>query len=317
MKPTAHGAWRVLCAVTLCTLAPLTSLATTSGAVQTKLSADYSTMARLLAVMNTEANQLNNANQLFLQSCMRSQGFIFYPDVKSPTVGSGSGPMPKGAALTIASAATGGYGLYALFESYATRSASGNQSTTQENRYEATLSKKRQSAYNLAEYGPANDRFNFNVPGIGVMNGPRKGCAATADKETFGSVLNAALVPNAPARIYSEWVLKITSDGRVSNLYSQWAGCMALAGFNFKSPDVVYQVLQHSYETNGPTSSVHRIEIKTAVADVNCELEKSWRANLQDAEGQDAAGVMRSESSFILHAQERNKVLLAKLSIAG
>jgi hypothetical protein len=287
------------------------------SAAQQLAESKYDKIVNLIAVMNTEANQLNNADQLALQSCMKKMHLIFYPDVTNPSSGTSAGTMPEGSNLTIAEAATRGYGLYNYFVVAANRSKNSPLPSTQESTYEASLTKKEQSHYDLVENGPSKDRLNFNVPGIGEFSGPKKGCVASADEEAYGSVENAALVPNAPARVFAEWTMQVSSDPRVNSLFAKWSTCMKSKGSNFSSPVNAYQTLQSAYEKEGPTPILRSKELKTALNDVGCENVKHWKSKLQGYESSDAGAILQTESGFILHTQERNKKLLAELSHSG
>ncbi len=123
--------------------------------------------------------------------------------------------------------------------------------------------------YFLALEGSAKDRVSFTFPGGETGSVSGGGCAGVAKRRIYGSVLNYVLATNGSSDLTAYLLDAVTADPAFSAVVSRWSSCMAGRGFNYSTPENLWNTLAERIDRNR-TPAMRNLEIRTSVADYRC-----------------------------------------------
>jgi hypothetical protein len=222
----------------------------------------------------SSAADVNNATELLTQRCMQSKGLVYYPIILSAADLTSSGSLvgvPQ-SNIGLGAREADGYGMYsgAVRAITASSGKQGGQSgSDQEDRYVGSLSESTQGRYLSMLSGPESSRISISLPGGGTTTAPSGGCQGTAERQIYGSVTNYVLGLTGASLLTNNLESSVASDPAYSGLISNWSACMNRSGYNYESPEKLWNTLyERIYKT--PTLAMRNLEIKTAVADYKC-----------------------------------------------
>jgi hypothetical protein len=210
--------------------------------------------------------QINNAVEVLVQRCMKSRGFKYYPVLMS-AADEGGYPGLAGvpqAPIGLAAREANGYGFSR--PARAKDRHYGGLAPSRNEKYAKTAGRP----YILALQGSAKDRVSFSFPGgeSGSVSGG--GCAGAAKRRIYGSVHNYVLATNGSSDLTAYMLDAVTADPKFAAVVDRWAACMADHGFNYSSPENLWNSLATKIDTRKRTPALRDLEIRVSLADYRC-----------------------------------------------
>lgn len=278
---------RRLCIIALAACGLCAALSACGGGEGAAQSREASVLAFLLEPERFAIqHEVDAAEEVLEQRCLQAKGFEFYPSQPPTTAAAGSpllmggGPLGKvpPEAASLASARSVAFGIYA---SEAARQATGlpitQEITTQQGRYEASLSKAKAEAYGRALSGPSTATQEIVLPGIarhGFMTG---GCQGEAERRLYGSPKLANEAADIPQDLEFTASHSVTSSAAMIAATKRWAQCFrAATSLSAPSPVDVVQTVLVPYMRKGATRALLAFEHRIAVPDAECQYKSGY-----------------------------------------
>ncbi len=185
----------------------------------------------------------DNATQKAMERCMRGRGLVFRPFYERPAEAATMATLVlgvPGAAFSLAARETRGYGFYAHGVRRAEHPNSGDRRS---NSHPPRTSKR----YVLAA----------------------RRCTVAARRLVYGSQADFRLVVSGWTQVQAQLNTAVQADPAFPAVIAKWAACMAAHGYNYPSPDNLWNRLSVRVSDN-PTAANRALEIRTAVQDYRC-----------------------------------------------
>ena len=213
-----------------------------------------------------------NATQAATQRCMHARGLVFYPFFQPTAEAATMATLVPGvpqAAISLAARQANGYGFYAKGVRHATHPGSGGR-PDREDKYLASLPAGEKHRYLKALFEPGSAKLSVTIPGI---NGHAEqvathGCVAAARRQVYGSLANFVLVVIGWRQLQGH-LKPVQADPAFSAVIARWSACMAGHGYQYPSPDNLWNRLGPRVYTS-PTPAHRALEIRTALQDYRC-----------------------------------------------
>jgi len=195
----------------------------------------------------------HNATETLVQRCMHAHGLVYYPffyrPAESATMAALVLEVPN-ASIGLAARQADGYGFYSRAVREAAHSTPQDQ-PDRETKYVLSLPAKTRQRYSLA------------------LSGPRRagGCLAAATRQVYGSRANYFHVVGGWTEMQAQLNRAVRADPAFPAVIARWSTCMAAHGYNYPSPDNLYNRLVTRI---GTAPADHALEIRTAVQDYRC-----------------------------------------------
>ena len=195
----------------------------------------------------------HNAAQTLTERCMHAHGLAFYPFLYRPAEAATMATLVLGvplASIGLAARQADGYGFYSRAVKEAAHPTPQDQ-PGKEDKYTASLPAKAKQRYLLA------------------LSGPRRagGCLAAASRQVYGSPANYRLATSGWGELQGQLNGAVRADPAFPAVIAKWSACMAAHGYNYPSPDNLYNRLATRI---GTAPADHALEIRTAVQDYRC-----------------------------------------------
>ncbi len=215
--------------------------------------------------------ELNNAVEILTGRCMRAKGLIYYPELEDVATATAQTLPELPLYRSLADRQSNGYGAYAVALQEA-QSGHGTASppNVPEQLYVASLSGAAYARYWAAWIGPESSSVNITLPGGTQTSIPSGGCRGAAVRSIYGSVANWIQSSNGAELITKHLTFLVQSNPRYVAVVGKWSQCMARSGYQYAAPFDAWNWFAGQYAKQGPTSSLHRLEIAVAVTDYRC-----------------------------------------------
>ncbi len=195
----------------------------------------------------------HNAAETLTERCMHAHGLAYYPffyrTAESATMATLVLEVPN-ASIGLAARQADGYGFYSRAVREAAHPTPQDQ-PDRETKYVASLPAKAKQRYLLALSGPHRTG----------------GCLAAATRQVYGSLANARFAITGWGEMQSQLNGPVRADPAFGAVIAKWSACMAAHGYNYPSPDNLYNRLATRI---GTALADHALEIRTAVQDYKC-----------------------------------------------
>jgi hypothetical protein len=204
--------------------------------------------------------QINNAFEVLVQRCMKSRGFKYYPVLMSAADEDGYpglAGVPQ-APIGLAAREANGYG---FSRPRVDKHPRRERAASRNEKYAKRAGRK----YLLALEGSSKDRLPITpsmLPGRETGSVSGGGCAGVAKRRIYGSVLNYVLATNGSADLTAYLLDAVTADPAFAAVVDKWAACMAGRGFNYSSPENLWNSLG--------SKTLRDLEIRVSLADYHC-----------------------------------------------
>jgi|GEM_PF-2207706 len=215
--------------------------------------------------------ELNNAVEILTGRCMRAKGLIYYPELEDVATATAQTLPELPPYRSLADRQSNGYGAYAVALQEA-RSGHGTASppNVPEQLYVDSLSGAASASYMVAWIGPESSSVNITLPGGTQTSIPSAGCQGAAVRSIYGSVANWIWSSNGAELITNDLASLVEANPRFVAVVGKWSQCMARSGYQYAAPFDAWNWFAGQYKQQGPTSSLHRLEIAVAVTDYRC-----------------------------------------------
>jgi hypothetical protein len=195
----------------------------------------------------------DNATQMLIDRCMHAKGLTYYPFFERPAEAATMAALVlevPNASIGLAARQADGYGFYSRAVREAAHPTPQDQ-PSKGDKYVASLPAKAKQRYLLA------------------LSGPRwsGGCLAAARRQVYGSRANFMLATSGWDELQGQLNRAVRSDPAFPAVIAKWSACMAAHGYNYPSPDNLYNRLATRI---GTAPADHALEIRTAVQDYKC-----------------------------------------------
>jgi hypothetical protein len=189
----------------------------------------------------------DNATQTLIERCMHAKGLAFYPFFERPaeaaTMATEVLEVPN-ASIGLAARQADGYGFY----SRAVREAAHPTPQDQPDR---------ETKYVLSLPAKTRQRYSATADG----------CLAAARRQVYGSRANYFHVVGGWTEMQAQLNRAVRADPAFPAVIARWSACMAAHGYNYPSPENLYNRLATRI---GTAPADHALEIRTAVQDYRC-----------------------------------------------
>jgi hypothetical protein len=259
---------------------------TTSGRA-TSLSSVALDLLTMSGSYPTRKRVLDLAEEKLVEQCMAGHGQIYQSFVPSLLVGSDEERI-----VDLPRRRTEGYGL-----------APGQPTPPH------VAPNADQPEYQRALFGDDQHRQELRLPNGAVHSYPTTGCVAESRATLYGDTVRWARVVSVP-QVYDNYLRAQTRDAsELASAITDWASCMAAAGYPHPNPEAASNDISAAYRLNGPSPDLRRREIAVAVSDGTCAL----RVHLPATDLQ----LRRGRAEFLPADQRRDLNEIADLHCAA
>lgn len=165
--------------------------------------------------------------------------------------------------------------------------------------YIASLPEDRQRAYSLAQFGSESTKVEAEVPGLGTVRLNRDGCTFKGREQVFGTDTKrwlrlSFLTRNLHSLVYQQ----VERDARYQVALGVWRGCLRGKGYDYERPGRATKAISKRYAAPGADlAEVRALEIRTAVADVECRRTSGLVSTAQRLDREHQARLQRDHAA--------------------
>ena len=218
------------------------------------------------------------ADQMLLQSCMRSQGFQYSLFGTGSTRPPATPTAPFGQSVQQAEA--DGYGGAAMASEL-----SGEQPPDQNADYTKALSPAELARYETAAAGPPGDQLEQRLVNGSTWTIPSRGCQADAYVRLYGSLQIYAQYFTFSEQVAESATQEADADPTYKSAQRSWAGCVSAAGYRAANPtDLMDQALAPYSKPTADLTATRKRETAIAVAAARCNSSAGLEAAFTRAE---------------------------------
>lgn len=246
-----------------------------------------------IAGLYTGTAVIRSAEQRLTSQCMRAAGYSF-----TPTSVSEDRSIPQDYSDDVERLRVDGYGL--LEEQRATARLMRDEGVGSEVGVGGL-------GRNKALFGAPEDTVTVTVAGL-VVNAPRNGCVADAQKKLYGSVETAVLHDELISNSVSLALEKAQKDPAVVDAFENWRSCMQRRGYqNLDSRNAARGLAESKYD--GLTdAAAHAEEIRIATDDAECDKSVGYTPIREKADLVQLSNFLAENETLILDLLERQEV---------
>lgn len=233
-----------------------TPLTTASPGVSSSLPAletgDVASLLQFYAYAGSSPNDVNIERQRVIESCMRDQGWEYYPPPEEVLRSS----EPNELQALRAYRSSRGYGISITVQT------DFNRDTDRNLAYVRTLSEGARSRY----YTSLNGGSSVDA------NGPPGGCEQQANEAVEGAL---PIFDQNVQSVLPYMAADLSADPRYQTATAAWSRCMSGQGFSFDSPDAARESMSRELTRaidQGEITQLQDEEVRVAQADFDCAV---------------------------------------------